>query len=278
MNGVVRLVSWNLTYGKPGRYKRIENRRRQWALLGALAPDLALLQECRPSDLDLHAPAWMADEYRCVGTLRPGWRLCTSILVHQAFHVEPLEHASLGEAERRWLGYAPGCTAAAALTVGSLELAVASVHALAGKVDVGTEVTLAEHERIRRTGLDRAIYNDLLAAALEPWVAGRHFIVGGDWNDSPLFDALYPKGAYGVAGSSTEFYERRKHAGWFDAMRKFHDTEIRTYLEKNAAPYELDRVFTDSQTYRKLLGCHVLDDVTVTGLSDHAPLVIEFTN
>ena len=62
VNGVLRLVSWNLAYGKPGRFKTVANRRRQWALLGALAPDIALLQECRSSDLKLHAPGWMADD------------------------------------------------------------------------------------------------------------------------------------------------------------------------------------------------------------------------
>jgi exonuclease III len=153
---------------------------------------------------------------------------------------------------------------------------VASVHALADLVEVGTAVTPADHERIRRTGLDRATYNDVLVAALEPWVAGGRFLVGGDWNDSPLFDTYYPKGAYGVAGSSIEFFERRKRAGWCDAMRRFHVTDIKTYLDPKSAPYELDHVFTDADTYGQLVKCHVLDDVAVMGLSDHAPLVIEF--
>jgi endonuclease/exonuclease/phosphatase family metal-dependent hydrolase len=59
-------------------------------------------------------------------------------------------------------------------------------------------------------------------------------------------------------------------------MRRFHVTDIRTYLDRKSAPYELDHVFTDADTYGQLVGCHVLDDVTVMGLSDHAPLVIEF--
>jgi hypothetical protein len=80
-----------------------------------------------------------------------------------------------------------------------VEIAVASVHALAARVDVGTAVTAADHQRIRRAGLDRAIDNDLVVAALAPRVAGRRFLVGGDWNDSPLFDTSYPKEAYGVA-------------------------------------------------------------------------------
>jgi hypothetical protein len=29
-------------------------------------------------------------------------------------------------------------------------------------------------------------------------------------------------------------------------------------------------VFTDPETYKRLVGCHVLDDMAVTELSDHA--------
>lgn len=239
VTGVLRVVSWNRAYGKPARFKTIAIRRRQWALIAALAPDIALLQECRPSDLNLNAPAWMADEYRCVGVLQQGWRLCTSMLVREPLAVEPLDLAALGESERRWLGFLPSRWAAGTVSAAGLLFAVASVHALADKVEVGTAVTSDDHERIRRTGLDRAIHNDVNVAALEPSDAGRRFVVGGDWNDSPLFDTYYPKRA--LAGSSTEFSARRQRAGWCDAMRRFHDTDIRTYLDPKSGPYELDQ-------------------------------------
>jgi exonuclease III len=246
-------------------------------LLGALAPDIALLQECRPTDLRDHAPDWMTQAYRCIGQLQPGWILCTSMLVREPLHVEPLDPGALGVDERRWLGHLSGCVAAATVNIdGDGEFAVAGVHALAERVDVGTAVTPADHERIRRTGVDRATYNDVLAAALEPWVTGRRFLVGGDWNDSPMFDTNYPNGVDEVAGSSTEFFERRKQAGWWDAMRKFHDGDVRTFLDPRSRPYELDRVFTDAETCRQLIGCHALDHVVFSGLSDHAPLVVEF--
>ena len=83
MRDVLRVVSWNLAYGKPAAYNTVENRRRQWALLAALAPDIALLQECRPPDLNIHAPGWMTHDYQCVGLLQPGWKLSTSMLVRE---------------------------------------------------------------------------------------------------------------------------------------------------------------------------------------------------
>jgi exonuclease III len=274
VKGVLRLVSWNLAYGKPAAYKTEENRRRQWALLGALAPDIALLQECRPPDLELHAPAWMASVYRCVGLLQQGWRLSTSIFVRQPLTVDALHPTPLDATERRWLEHLSGCVATATVRAEAVEFAVASVHA-AGALKVGTAVTLAEHERIRRPGLALANTSDLLAAVLEPWVAGRRFLVGGDWNTSPLFDTDYPNTRWGKAKASTEFFERRKRSGWCDTMRRFHDTEIRTYLDPSTGPREIDRVFTDPETYNRLVACHVLVDVAVTELSDHAPLVVD---
>ena len=276
MIGVVRIVSWNLAFGKPGPYRSYSNRRRQWALLGALAPDIALLQECRPTDLETYAPAWMTDEYSVAGDLPPKWRLCATILVRKPHEVSLLDRSLVGDDEHRWLEHLSGCVAAATVTIEDCVVHVASVHALAGRTAVSEAVTQLDHERIRRSGLDRAINNDLAVAALEPWVEGRRFIVGGDWNDSPLFDSNYPKGAYGVAGASTEFFERRRAAGWFDAMREFNTEDVRTYLDPKSAPYELDHVFTDAETRTRLRTCEVLNSPAFVGLSDHAPVMVEF--
>ena len=150
----------------------------------------------------------------------------------------------LPDAERRWLAYLAGYIALATVRVDTCEFAVASVHAVARQV-TDMAVTTPEHERIRRVALERAWHNDLAVAALVPWVTGRRFLVGGDWNNALLFDTVYPSGAEGGPGASTEFFELRKETGWFDAMRKFHDNEIRTYFDPSSAPYELDHVFTD---------------------------------
>lgn len=90
------------------------------------------------------------------------------MLVRKTLGVEPLDPTACPEAERRWLEYLSGFVAAGTVSADGCEFAAASVHALARRVEVGTAVTLAEHERIRRTGLDRAIYSDLAATALAP--------------------------------------------------------------------------------------------------------------
>ena len=63
-------VSWNLAYAKPAAHRSLRNRRRLWALLGALDPNVALLLVCRPTDLNMLAPDWMTEEYTTVGDRR----------------------------------------------------------------------------------------------------------------------------------------------------------------------------------------------------------------
>ena len=190
----MRLVSWNMAFWTPGAFKTIENRRRQWALLGALSPDIALLQECRPDDLRLNAPQWMCDEYEIVGDIPRRWMACSAVLARKGLELAPLDRTLLGDDERRWLAYLSGYMAAAHVTVEGHEITIASVHTVAKEVD-DPAVTDTDHERIRRRALGRAWHNDLAVAAISPWIEGRLFIVGGDWNNALLFDTNYPEGA-----------------------------------------------------------------------------------
>jgi exonuclease III len=166
--------------------------------------------------------------------------------------------------------------ATASVTVANSEITVASVHAVAKEVNCPA-VTDEDHQRIRRQVLTQAWHNDLAVAALSPWVSGRIFIVGGDWNNAKLFDTTYPSGAEGGPGASSEFFERLSATGWQHALRKFHPDEVRTYLDPASAAYELDHIFTDNELHARLHGCDVFDEATLTELSDHAPLVAEFT-
>src|SRR5262245_63405466 len=101
----MRIVSWNMGYMKPAAYKTIANRRRQWSLLAALAPDIALLQECRPGDLAEHAPRWMAEGYTTVGAIPSRWIACSTVLARKELDPKSLGAGVLPEAEQRWLDY-----------------------------------------------------------------------------------------------------------------------------------------------------------------------------
>ena len=269
------VMSWNMGYWKPSHYRTIENRRRQWALVAALSPDVALLQECRPEDLAALAPGWLADMYDVVGAIPDRWTACSAILARKELGAAPIDPARLPEENRRWLAYLSGYVAAAELVVGDERVSVASVHAIAKEI-VDPAVTDADHERLRREALERAWHNDLAAAALTPWLAER-FVVGGDWNNALLFDTNYPGGAEGGVGGSAAFFGGRSAAGWEDSMRRFHTEEVRTYLDPSSDAYELDRIFTDPVLHDGLVACRVHDDELVRGLSDHAPLIASFT-
>jgi exonuclease III len=268
-------VTWNLAYMKPGRYKTIANRRRQWALLAALEPDIALLQECRPDDLRINAPAWMEADYDVIGEIPPNWIACSAILARTTVEARPLDRTQLPEPEHGWLAQLSGYVATALAVVRETELAIASVHAIAREVD-RSAATDEDHERIRRRSHPRAWHNDLAVAALTPWVRNQRFIVGGDWNTAVLFDSNYPAGAEGGPGASAEFFANRAAGGWHHALRKFCPTEVRTYLDPASGPYELDHIFTDPDFHARLTGCRVVDDAVISELSDHAPLVAEF--
>lgn len=271
----MRVLTWNLDYWTPGAYRSIENRRRQWSLIAALAPDVALLQECRPEDMTSNAPSWMAERYELIGDIPAGWQACSVVLARTKMSAQALNRASLPEDSVRWLDYLSGYVAAATVEAGGGAVRVASIHAIAKAVD-DPAVLESDHERVCRRGASRAWHNDLVVAALTPWVDGDRFLVGGDWNDALLFDTNYPDGMAGGGGSSAAFFEGRSDASRRHALRKFHAEEIRTYLSPKSAPYELDHLFTDETLHEQLTSCRVLDDPTLLQLSDHAPLLADF--
>jgi endonuclease/exonuclease/phosphatase family metal-dependent hydrolase len=271
MLATMRVLTWNMAYMKPGRFKSRENRRRQWALIGAISPDVALLQECRPGDLTGAAPLWMVEEYEVVGVKPRGSIGSSAVLARRSLHPAPIDQGSIPEPEQRWLDVFGAYVAVARLTVGNVEVRAASVHALAGEISEGA-VTDDEHLLIKRPSLKRARYNDVAAAALLPVINGFRFVVGGDWNVARRFDVNYPA----IAPAASEFFVARAGAGWHHALRKFAHDEVRTYVDPKSAAYELDHLFTDAESHAALSDCHVLSDEAFRELSDHAPLVAEF--
>lgn len=88
----MRFVTWNLGYLTPATYKGVDNRRRQWEYLLNLEPTVALLQECRPEDLDnlacdRRAPArrvrFWAHHRPIAGWPQPGTVVCMSDALDQ---------------------------------------------------------------------------------------------------------------------------------------------------------------------------------------------------
>ena len=60
---------------------------------------------------------------------------------------------------------------------------------------------------------------DLVFRALSDAVAGRRFIVGGDWNNSRLFDSDPSLRKKGMLPVSTMFFTRAQDHGWVECRR-----------------------------------------------------------
>jgi endonuclease/exonuclease/phosphatase family metal-dependent hydrolase len=210
------------------------HRNRAWGhLLDGLAPDLALLQETawRADDLSsqvVYAPAHGKD-----GTPYP-WGSAVYVRGGTTKQLPlPAEHQG-------WL-------VATEVQLGQDELVAVSVHA-----PILPTV---------RPNLDRAF------EALEPMLAGRSFVVGGDLNLSRNYDKYYgPR--YGHA----EFLDGLPARGFFDCMRKFHAEEKQTIWKTGStAVYQDDHIFVSEDLAERVTACDVADHA---GLSDHSPLAL----
>jgi len=266
----VRVVTWNLGYWTPSAvYNTLDNRKRAWRFLLSLDADVILVQESRPDDLAAVEKA--ESEYTVVGTIPARWRACSAVIAKKSLN--PLATPRSGN----WLGFLSGYVALATLTTPVGNVLVASVHTPA---KVAEEPALCEddHQLLRRAGCERAWYNDVAFGALDSLPEKAGFIFGGDWNTARLFDTIYPDGADGEAGASTQFFTRAAEHGWCESLRKFHPNEVRTYLKPGTQPYELDHVFTDAASHQRLTACEVIAGLPASEISDHAPVLLDFAD
>lgn len=270
MSERLRVLTWNMAHARPGRFRSAAVQRRQWAWIDSLAPDIALLQECDVHGFSISAPPWMDIEYQLSHQFAAGQRTGAAVLARRSLGFEALDRAAVPDPQRRWLEYMAGYLHAGTVTVAEQRVFIASVYANAREVPDGPPVSDSDHEMIKRPSRHRAWFCDLAAAALDGAVIAP-FVIGGDWNQARLFDATTPSKSPG----SREFFDSRRDAGWFDLLRKFSDTEVRTFLA-GKAPYELDHIFVDQGTYGAATQTQVLSELPVPELSDHAAVLAEF--
>ena len=111
-------------------------------------------------------------------------------------------------------------------------------------------------------------------AALAPLVKHWRFFVGGDWNNSRLFDLDDGLRKRGQPPFSTMFFTRARDAGWFECHGN--KNEERSFLDFTKKPHQLDHLFCDSRTGELMVDCCVRADWVAPELSDHAPMVTDF--
>jgi endonuclease/exonuclease/phosphatase family metal-dependent hydrolase len=249
----MRIVSWNMGAAF-GPY--VERHDEAWRHLESLEPDLALLQECVPA-------AWALRRWTVVkapfsfwttGVAVPAWKVTEVAIPKENLLVRFPGYVAAAEVE------APG--------VGPV--LVLSVHAAAHPASERTLRGL-DPAALRRPSADEPWWNDLFFAGAVELVAGRRFVVGGDWNTARYLD---PDGVPEPVGS--EFFARAEAAGWTDLHQAVVGHEERTwYGRRNPRPYMPDHVFADPETAAAVAGARVDAGPAEAGLSDHAPVLVE---
>ena len=180
----MKVVSWNV--GSNSGYAAATTAAR----IGALDPDIALLQEVdlATENLAIFAP--------CTDVMSWGHAIATR------FTVKPLGLAVPSEL-RPWLRIA-----AAELAIGGIDFLVASVHPHYEAVDS----PLQEDQGLHVYVLDGARWLwhcDVAFGILNEAARGRRFIIGGDWNTARAFkESSVPDARFSEA-----FFERARPRG-----------------------------------------------------------------
>jgi endonuclease/exonuclease/phosphatase family metal-dependent hydrolase len=254
----MKILCWNLGFAA-GRWREEPAlHERAWHWIAAVDPDLAFLQEVEP-------PAWALERW--------------------AIHVLPHHFWASAIVARKGSGLAP-----AQLPAGGVIEAAKAYHATA-------ELTLADGDRlivasvhtpareaprwgyrgyrtaaIARASVGKPWWNDVAFAGYRDLVAGRRFMIAGDWNTARWADK---DGVPEPAGQ--EFFDRAAEAGWVDLSLDADGREVKTwYGSTNPRFSQLDHVFVDTQTASSKHSFRVDPcPVEAHGLSDHAPLVLE---
>jgi endonuclease/exonuclease/phosphatase family metal-dependent hydrolase len=255
----MRVVSWNLGYafGFKGTHERA------WRYLEALDPDLALLQEVHPPDWAVTRKGW---------TMVPGrFTEWGSVILAKTFlQLTPFQGPIEGRLEA--VGYL--ATGTVTLPDGA-SLLVGSVHTPIGTAtqeDLGGRDAEALRRPSHKQPPKGPYRNDVAYAIYRDRVPER-FLVSGDWNCSPfLWDALH-RGEH-----EAEFFDRARDDGWMDCYQRFHpEGEGRTWFRGSEPPYQMDHAFCDGTTAEALVSCAIdAHPAGALGLSDHAPLFLEF--
>ena len=250
----MRVVSWNLGYGFA--YKATHDR--AWHYLAALDPDIALLQEAHP-------PEWAREHWTIV--MQPIRNWGSAVVAKRNLQLAPYPCLSDSQLER------DAYLATATLTLADgTPLLIASVHTPIGAASPEDYAGL-DPEAIKRPREAVPYHNDVAYAIYRDRVAGRRFVVSGDWNVARLWDVHHP------GANEADFFARSEADGWVECYRRLHpEAEGRSWFRDQDPHYQLDHAFCDPATAAFLEASDIdAHPAEVLKLSDHAPMILEFT-
>ncbi|HPU92959.1 MAG TPA: hypothetical protein PKU99_02315 [Candidatus Saccharicenans sp.] len=274
----MRVINFNINGAMvPGR-KDHEIQERSWHLLAAYGADIGLIQE-----VELKAiPDWAYKEWNIVcgepellGDAQVGWG--SVIVAKEGLDLKPRNDLL----SQQWVNllYDYAVFGQIRLPDGE-EAIVVSVHAPARRLPAYLEcvnkvgaLTEEEMKAMAQPG-DAPWALDLFFSAISPLVKGKRFLVGGDWNNSRLFDRYRTLRKHGQPPFSAMFFTRAQDAGWFECHGS--QNEERSYLKSRTLPHQLDHLFCDCKTGLKMKSCSIKNEWPAAELSDHASMVTDF--
>jgi endonuclease/exonuclease/phosphatase family metal-dependent hydrolase len=277
MEKTLRVVSFNINGARsPGRRSKLAQQR-SWHQLAAFDADVALIQEAEHKAI----PPWARERWEIIPVSADliqntaGWGSLIAAVPSlkpstlQWGEASPLidliyDYAVFGEID---------------LPDGTRSI-VSSVHAPASKLPKYLEImgkqgslTKTQMHAMAQPGDDPWAL-DLLFHAIVPLVRRKRFIVGGDWNNSRLFDMNSSLRKRGQLPFGSMFFTRARDEGWHDCHG--HKNEERSFLREGTLPHQLDHVFCDKKTRARLVDSSVSSGWLAYELSDHAPVIVDF--
>jgi len=264
----MRVAVWNM-----GHWSHREAHEEAWRwLLGELAPDIALLQECVP-------PPWVQAErevlfQRAYPHGRQPWG---TALVAEGLRTRPAElpevqqwFDTLGEDPSRKCvaaRLAGWCVAAHVDLPGLPGALVISLHNPAYHIDphllVGRDLAGIKLKLSKDVWLLDVLFSFLKTRLPSP------LLIGGDFNYSRLLDEPKPRG-------NAEFFDRIAAEGFVSLHRLFHEGDQQTFFHPRRRRHQLDYLYASSSVAGLAKSCHMVSFATIERFSDHVPIVAEF--
>jgi endonuclease/exonuclease/phosphatase family metal-dependent hydrolase len=250
----MRVITWNMGLATGGT-ERNRSHEQAWHFLLGLGPDIAFVQESLP-------PAWV----RSAGSVIHGPFTKWGSAVFSPRY--PLERVLVGPDTNLHALGSYVAMARASLPDGT-EAFVASVHARAAAAAPAHLKGLDEDE-VTRPAIGHPRVTDTVAAGLDKLRTDR-FILAGDWNTARV------QGSVKKDRAGAQFFERASERGWYDCVHEQLGEELRTWFGKGRHLKQDDHVFCDATLGRTSRDPWVATRAaTLLGLSDHAPLVVDF--
>lgn len=247
--GSLKILSWNM-----------RGRDLNWKWLVEQADfDIAFLQEAT-------YPTGFEDSFVSV-IHHPKKKLAWgTAIVSKSIKLEPFNNLKFG-----YWGFKMNGSVAVAHTLGENPIWFASMHC-GHKAVIGREFVRNPLEGLALDGKTPVKEITVISHLLSQKLSGQRFIAGGDLNVSLLHDE-----SRGGKASEKQLNLFAK-GGFLDIRKKFLEQEMQSFFKAGSRPSQLDHLFADETLFESAVNWQVMTEVVADlQLSDHAPIVAEFT-